>query len=131
MSTENQSTAEDIIAAMGAAINEFQPFHNQILVATYISGNVKNLGGGHKLYLSDKTVDEDKWQGKVGLVLKKGPLAFANDSRNDFAGQNVDVGEWVMYRVSDGFAVDINGVHCRMIEDILIRGRVTSPKIIW
>lgn len=122
-----QSTPQETHASLGDALDQFEPFHNQILVAIYIAPAI-TPGGIHK---PDSLVDEDRWQGKVGLVLKKGSMAFQNDGRNDFKGQNVEPGEWIMYRVSDGFAVDIGGVHCRLIEDIHVKGRVTSPEIIY
>jgi co-chaperonin GroES (HSP10) len=122
-----QTTANEIIAGLGDALTSFEPFHNQILIGIWMRPE-KTAGG---IIMPDKVLDEDRWQGKVGIVLKKGPLAFVDDSRNDFAGQNIEIGDWVIFRVSDGFAIDVNGVHCRMVEDIHIRGRVTSPNIIW
>ena len=50
-------------------------FNNQILVAVYIRPNKTKSG----IYLSDQSREEDKVQGKVGLVVKKGPSAFVDD----------------------------------------------------
>lgn len=122
-----QSSVDEILTSMGDALQKIDVSHNQMLIGIYIGPGV--TAGG--ILLPDKAKDEDRWQGKVGLVLKKGPLAFENDVRNDFKGQNVELGTWVIFRVSDGFAIDVNGVHCRMIEDIHIRGTVQDPKIIW
>lgn len=127
MKDKPQTTANEIIAGLDDALTSFEPFHNQILIGIWMRPE-KTAGG---IIMPDKVLEEDRWQGKVGIVLKKGPLAFVDDSRNDFAGQNIEVGDWVIFRVSDGFAIDVNGVHCRMVEDIHIRGRVTSPNIIW
>lgn len=124
-----QSTADEIMAGMASAMPNIEVFHNQVLVGIYMAPGVTKGG----IILTDKTRAEDQWQGKVGLVLAKGPLAFLNDARNDFKDQNVEQGQWVIYRVSDGFPIDINGVHCRLIEDIHIRGRITDPSLnlIW
>jgi co-chaperonin GroES (HSP10) len=122
-----QTTADEIMASIGSAIGQFEIFHNQILVGIYMRPE-KTAGG---VILPDKVKDEDRWQGKVGLVLKKGASAFVNDARNDFHGLDVTVGQWVVFRVSDALAIDINGVHCRMLEDIHIKGVVESPSIIW
>lgn len=121
-----QSSASDIMASLGDAPDKFHVSHNQVLVAIFMRGD--KIGS---IYVPDKTAQEDQWQGKVGLVIKKGPLAFKNDHRNDFADQDVKPGDWVVYRVSDGFPIDINKVHCRLIEDIHIKGVVDTPDIIW
>lgn len=122
-----QSTADEIHEGLADALDGIQIFHNQILIGVYIRSNV-TPGGVH---LADQTIDEDKWQGKVGLVLKKGPLAFVSDARNDFGGQDVAAGEWVMYRVSEAPAISVNGVHCRLLEDIHVRGVISTPSFIW
>ncbi len=128
-----QSTAEEIRSEIASVLPGLDIFHNQILIGIYMRGSVKELAGGKQLYLPDKVVDEDQWQGKVGVVLKVGPMAFKNDARNDFAGQSVAEGDWIVFRVSDGFPLDINGVHCRLLEDIHVKGRIVSPdiNIIW
>lgn len=90
-------------------ISKIEVLHNQILVGVYIRPE-KTKGG---ILLTPQTRDEDRYQGKAGLVLKKGPLAFVDDDNNKFHGQNVDVGDWVFYRVSDGFPLVLNGTLCR------------------
>lgn len=128
-----QGSADEIIAGLADVLPDFEPFHNQVLIGIYMRGSEKKIAGGHTIYMPDKVVDEDQWQGKVGLVLKSGPLAFKNDARNDFAGQTVAPGDWVVFRVSDGFPIDVNGVHCRLLEDVHLKGRIASPdlNIIW
>ncbi|MBM7047568.1 hypothetical protein [Rhizobium lusitanum] len=120
-----QSTKEEILSSIGD-IDGFEVMHNQILVGIYMRG--AKIGS---IFIPEKTQDEDRWQGKVGLVLKKGPIAFQNDGSNDFGGQNVEVGDWVIYRVSDGFSIDINETHCRLLEDVHIKGRVSDPSLIY
>lgn len=127
MAQKPQTSAADILASIGDALDKITVFHNQLLVGVYIRSNV-TAGGVH---LPDSAVDEDKWQGKVGLVLKVGQAAFKNDARNDFGGLSVKQGEWAMFRVSDAPALSINGVHCRLVEDINVRGVVETPEIIW
>ena len=53
-------------------LSNIEVFNNQVLLGIYIRP-VKTRGG---IMLTDNYRDEDKWQGKVGLVLKKGPTAF-------------------------------------------------------
>lgn len=96
---------------------------NRCLVATYIRPNTTPGG----IILTAKTGEEDRWQGKVGLLLKVGPTAFDYEELHarvdamlgdaDDAGTNMSVddargiaatelglprvGDWVMYRTSD------------------------------
>ena len=128
-----QATADEINAGIGAVLPNFTIFHNLILVGIYMRGSVKELAGGRKFYIPDSAAKEDQYQGKVGLVLALGPLAFKDDARNDFAGQKVEIGQWVAFRVSDGFPIDINGIHCRLMEDVHIKMRISAPDtdIIW
>lgn len=127
MADKPQSTYAEIVAALGDNLDQIEVFHNRILVGIYMQPEQRASG----LYIPDKSRDEDKWQGKVAAVLKTGPLAFQNDAQTDFRGQNVAPGDWVVYRVSDGFSIDINGVHCRLMEDTEIRLRVSAPEIIY
>jgi co-chaperonin GroES (HSP10) len=108
-------------------ISKVEVFHNQTLVMVYIRPD-KTASG---LYLADKTRDEDRFQGKTGLVLKKGPLAFVDDETNKFHGQDVNVGDWVFYRVSDGFPITINGQLCRLLEEVHIKGRINEPDTVY
>lgn len=108
-------------------LSNFTLFHNQILVATYIRPS-KTASG---LYLPDSTINEDRFQGKVGLVLLKGPLAFEDDERVKFRGQAVEIGDWLVFRPSDGWNVAINGVDCRVLSDTDVKMAITSPDIVF
>ena len=98
----------------------------RVLVALYI-GAEKTKGG---IYRPTSQLKEDVYQGRVGLVVKKGALAFKDDEANKFHGQNVEVGEWVAFRPGDGKRIQINGVECRIIEDTLIDMTVENPELI-
>ena len=108
-------------------ISKIEVLHNQILVGVYIRPE-KTKGG---ILLTSQTRDEDRYQGKAGLVLKKGPLAFVDDDNNKFHGQNVDVGDWVFYRVSDGFPLVFNGTLCRLLEEVHVKGKIPSPDVVF
>lgn len=45
-----------------------------VLVATFVRSEKRASG----LFLPQEHIKEDEYQGKVGLVLKNGPLAFAD-----------------------------------------------------
>lgn len=99
----------------------------KLLICTY--RRPEQLKSG--LYVPQKTLDEDIYQGKVGLVLKRGPLCFENSDSHNFGGFQVEVGDWVMYRVSDGFMLKLTGQdkgeHCRVIEDAMIQAKLPHP----
>lgn len=110
-------------------LSDIDVFYNWVLVAKYIR---EEVGAG--LIASAETQREDVWTGVVGLVLKKGPAAFQDDDRNKFYGANPQVGDWVLYRNSDGWDKNIamidtrtNFVQCRFIQDAHINGRVKYP----
>lgn len=108
-------------------ISDFEVMHGQILVAIY-KRPAKTAGG---ILLTDTTRKEDVWQGKVGLVLAKGPCAFKDDANTSFHGQDVNVGDWVYFRVSDGWSLTVNGADCRMLEDVHIKGRIPRPDYVY
>ncbi|HKD58315.1 MAG TPA: hypothetical protein VKD45_12445, partial [Hyphomicrobiaceae bacterium] len=113
-------------------LSEMTLFHNSVLVAVYVRDpDNQQFESGHKIILSDKTVGEDKWQGTVGLVLKKGPAAFVEDDNNRFYGCDVEIGQWVFFRASDGVAMNVKGVLCRRILDILIEGTIPNPDYVY
>ena len=83
------------------------------------------------IILSDQTRSEDRYQGKVGLVLKKGPTAFVDPDNKWFVDTDVEVGDWVYFRVTDGWSINVHGVSCRMLEDTDIRGSTKYPDAVW
>ena len=108
-------------------ISGFDVYQNQVLCAVYIRPEKTKSG----LYMTDANRDEDKIQGKIGLVLKLGPVAFDDDSGKWFEGVNVDLQDWIVFRPSDGWPVTVNGVLCRMINDNNVRGKVSHPDMVW
>ena len=118
--------AEAILKEMGD-ISDIEIFHNQVLVAIYIRPEKTKSG----LYLSAQTRDEDKYQGKVGLIIKKGADAFVDESGKWFKGVNLGVGDWIYFRPSDGWAITVHGQLCRILDDTDIRGRIPTPDTVW
>jgi len=99
----------------------------QVLVGTYIRPQ-KTKGG---IMLTDKLRDEDLYQGKTGMVLKVAPGAFIDGGADTkFNGFEAKVGDWIFYRVADGFSLTINGHHCRILEDVHVRGRIPNPDMV-
>lgn len=104
-------------------VGNYDIFHNQILVAVYVRPNI--TAGG--ILLTDNTLKEDEYQGKVGLVVKVGPTAFLDSQEDDFQGQQVFPGDWVVFRTGDGWALTIRDTACRILTDRTIRMRIKEP----
>lgn len=114
---------KDLIEKVGdlSGIDIFGP---KALVAIYLRP-LMTKGG---IALPESTRNEDIYQGKVGLVLKKGPSAFTD---HDYFPMNVEVGDWVWFRASNGVAMKFNSVDCRLLEDIHVFGKIDRPDGIW
>jgi len=102
-------------------------FNNQVLVGTYVRPE-KTVKG---LYIPETNRENDKYQSKVGLILKTGPSAFVDDSGQWFDGVEINVGDWVVHRPSDGWQITINGMSCRILDDTSIRGTIQHPDMVW
>lgn len=94
-----------------------------VLVATYIKPRV--TAGG--IWNTDKGVTEDRYQGKVGLVLKLGEDAFKFSGNYEYKGTVPQPGQYVAFHTSDTREIGINGVSCRTIDYNLIRMVVPDP----
>lgn len=114
-----------IIEAVGD-LSKVSLFSGRVLVAIYISSR-KTKGG---IILTDNNKREDVYQGQVGLVLKKGQLAFKDDDATKFHGQDVQPHEWVVFRPGDAKRIQLNGVDCRIVEDTTIDMVVSDPSIV-
>jgi hypothetical protein len=138
-----------IIADLGEAIQGIRVMRNRVLVCTYVEAEMTPGG----IVKPNSRIDESKWQGKVGLVLKIGPVAFEFDELVNDIAQTPDmdddklvsirrdhgipeVGDWVFFRGSDTWDCALRvapgtGVHCRFINDDSIVGVIVDPSMIW
>jgi hypothetical protein len=101
-------------------------FHNQVLLAVYLRPEKTKSG----LILTANHLDEDRYQSKVGLLVKRGPLAFEQDG-NWFTGVTFQDHDWLIFRPSDGWSITVNGVLCRIFDDISIKGRAPHPDSVY
>lgn len=129
---DSASEAQKVWDALGGVLEHYKIMHNQILVATFSPEKVGSI------YRPHQSKKEDQWQGKVGLVLKKGPMAFVDDEATKFHGQNVKLGQWIVYRASDGYEIHLapqgwNGekIPCRVLEEGHIKAIIDYPDIVW
>lgn len=118
--------AKAIMEKVGPYLDDIDVMWNSVLLATYIRPE-KTKGG---IIRPQDNVQEDVFQGKVGLVLKLGSHAYVDDEDDSFRGQKVNVGEWCVYKIGDAWSLNINSYPCRMIRDSGIRLRVKDPNII-
>ena len=116
---------KEIFDAIGD-LSGIRLFSAKLLVATYIQPR-KSKGG---IILTDNELQEDVYQSTVGMVVKKGPRVFVDDETSKFFGQNVEIGEWVVFRPGDGKRTQIRGVNCREIDDTQISAVTDDPTII-
>jgi co-chaperonin GroES (HSP10) len=99
--------------------------HSKVLVATYVRPAMTKGG----VYMPDKVIEEDRFQGTIGLVVGLGPGAFKDDNIAQFHGKKLKVGDWVMYVAADGIAMFINEVPCRLFDDTRILMKVKDPEL--
>lgn len=98
----------------------------QVLIAIYRRPGITKGG----ILLTDAAKDEDLYQGKVGLIVKTGAFAFENDDDHRFGGDLPKVGDWVFFRVADGWCLSVNGRPSRILQDNNIRGIVQHPDMV-
>lgn len=108
-------------------LDDIEVSADKLLVATYRRPE-KTEGG---LYMTESSLEEDKFQGVAGLVLKLGAAAFKDDARVTFSGFAVEPLDWVTYRAVHGAAREIAGLHCRIIQDIHVDGKIKDPTLVW
>lgn len=117
---------EALVKAIGS-LNKMSIYHNQLLVAVYLRPQRTESG----IYLTEQHLDEDRNQSKVGLVVKVGPQCFDDPTQVWFKDMEVKLHDWVIFRPSDGWGITVNGVLCRLLQDINIKGRVEHPDQVW
>jgi co-chaperonin GroES (HSP10) len=109
-------------------ISGIELFNDRVLVAIYRHEGVTKGG----IITTPKTHDESDYQGKVGLVVKLGPLVSVKD---EVRGGSIKIGDWVAVNASSGLSMHA-GNHgskamLRMLPESEIHMRVKSPDMIW
>lgn len=108
-------------------VSTFEIFNNNILLAVYQRPEKTKSG----FILPTKTLDEDRFQSKVGLLVKIGKRAFEPNNEGWFDGETFNLNDWIVFRPSDGWNITVNGVLCRMLSDTQVRGRSQHPDEVW
>jgi len=118
--------AKKLIEEIGD-LSTVELFNNQILLGVYIRPEKTKSG----IYMTDSHRSEDRFQSKVGLILKMGPRAFEPNNYGLFEGETFNLHDWVVSRPANGWNITVHGVLCRIIRDEQIEGRVKNPDEVW
>jgi co-chaperonin GroES (HSP10) len=108
-------------------VNLITPLGAGVLVAIYIPPE-KTIGG---IILTDNTRGEGNYQGKVGLVLRLGPIAFQEDTTHRFGDAVPKAGDWVVFSVGETFSFELGKQRCRIVEDVSVRAIIDQPDIVY
>lgn len=120
---------KEITDKVQSYVDEIQLTGAQVLIGIYVRPE-KTAGG---IMLPDQYREEDIYQGKAGLILKMGPIPFDEEDREFFGGKLPQAGDWVVYRPSHGYPLQLeNKVDCRILEDRrLIKAIIPRPDMIF
>ncbi len=120
------SARSDILDDVSVLLKDFKPVGARVLVVVYERGKQKGRGdvrtqGG--LIIPDtgtmSVMGNDKWQGKVGLVMAMGPIAFKDDATHKWGDVRPEVGDWVMFDVANTSPFDLPGDRrARYVDDV-------------
>lgn len=126
-----------LMEAVGDASSVIDVGHNQVLAVQYVRPKMLAIRGTDAvIHMPDNQTDEDRWQGKVYLVLRCGPLAFVDDGVTKFGGFKIERGDWVIARPADGYEISVADhenkyTPCRFFDDVSIKAKVPFPEMIY
>lgn len=122
----DQDPKAEIQAAVAPYLDEIVPMGARIMVAVYQRPE-KTKGG---VFLTQDSRNEDRWQGKCGLILKMGPLAFQADATHQWGDRIPKIGDWVAFRVGDTHPFLLGDRTCRLVEDVYVQMILDRPDVI-
>ncbi len=119
---------EEIFRALGDTLNGSSLVSPvSVLLCMYERPDTTASG----IVITDKQRDEDKYQGKVGLLLAMGHLAFKDDADHQWGDERPKVGDWVVIRVGDTFPFMVNERTMRIVHENDVRLVVPNPDMIY
>lgn len=127
MTMEHTKDPRAVLKEALGDLSTIEIFNNEILVAVYLRPEKTKSG----LYMPDTHRAEDKFQSKVGLIIKKGPDAFIDPTNSWFKDANLALDDWIVFKPSDGWSITVNNVMCRLLDDTSVRGRIDHPDRVW
>jgi co-chaperonin GroES (HSP10) len=124
-----EDPAAAIWRELGDALDGFDIAAQGVLLATYVRPDDIQTEGG--ILIPHAAVKDDEYQSKTGLVVKLGRRAFVDDSHVEWHGYRCKVGDWAVFRASDGLKMAIRGVHCRLISDVMLKMRIPTADAVY
>jgi len=120
----------DVIWREVGPLDKIEVVGQYVLVCLYIRPATRTLGG---VEIPETATDEDRYQGRVGMVLKLGQGAFVDSAQPPvaFNGFACRPGDWVVYRPSDGMRFQIGKRDCRLIADVHVKMRLGTPDEVY
>jgi len=127
----------------GKLLEGLKPLADRVLVVMYERTNqgegkeARTTGGIIMVKTQSRTsaAEQDKYQGRLGLVMALGPLAFKSDATHDWGGVVPKVNDWVMFDSYSNFSpFDLpNDRRARFVQDIAIEAIVPEETFdaIW
>jgi hypothetical protein len=121
----------EVIVRDVGPIEDIEVLFQNVLIGKYVRPAGLVTEGG--IELPEAAVKDDRFQTKVGLVLKVGHTAFKDDPATGvfFHGFAARPLEWVAYRPSDGLNMQIGRHECRLVADVHIKLRLKHPDAIY
>ncbi len=127
-----EEPAKAIWRELGTMLEGFDIAAQGVLVATYKRpDDVKTSGN---VILPHQVVKDDEFQSKTGLVVMLGRRAFEDDEHVKWHGFRCDVGDWVIFKASEGMKMLVGGgggVHCRLISDVYLKIKVPHADAVF
>lgn len=126
-------------------LSQYEILDDHVLVAVYAESNVISRvttaeGKVVELVGTDNRTTESRYQGKAGLLIKKGPTAFKwHNNGQLYEGIEPQVGDWVVFTPADGREIWLRdagqmkkeGVTCRRFHWSSIFMRVSDPRVVY
>ena len=121
---------------VGDFLPHINPIGTGVLIVLYERGkqhgDIKTAGGIIVPEVKLGALSEDKYQGKVGLVIRTGPAAFLEDANHKWADRLPQEGDWVLCRHSDMFMFDLpNDRRGAIVSDVHVMAILDKPDIVW
>ena len=141
---------EEIWRDLGWLIDGLNPLGAEVMLVMYErvgQGESKTAGGIILPDVKGGSATEDKYQGKAGLIVKMGPIAFEDDASHKFGDKKPKVGDWVIININETLSFDVPVYHqnksrfgsadgqrrMRLVQDVYVRV-IASPEVfdaIW
>jgi hypothetical protein len=124
-----------IIRDVGELLDGFVIPPTDVLIVMYEpekDGEVKTAGGLLLPQGARTNLSEYKFQGKVGLVMKLGEMAFKDDDTHKWHNFRPVLHEWVVINVGDSFSFDLPGDRrARLVHESQVKMIAPDHSVVW